>query len=191
MSGKRSQTKGAAEWRDIAIHCGIYVGKYQVSDSGEVRAHPESRLRGMRPGRILFQSFDNRGYAQVQLWSRCKARTVKVHRLVADAFLGPRPLDMTVNHIDGDKLNNSAENLEFVSNLDNVRHAHRVILTRPSVVVDEQRMSWAEAVERYGAHGVTAKAARRRFARLGWSVHRSLTTPIQPTGRPLGGKVSA
>jgi hypothetical protein len=191
VSGRMSRNKGAAEWLDVTIDGGAYVGRYQVSSNGMVRAHPYAKMRGMRPGRVLYQSLDNNGYPQVQLWICRSAKTVKVHRLVAEAFLGERECGRTVNHIDGNKKNNNVENLEFVTSKENTRHASRVISTCPGVVVDERRMAWTEAVERYGADGVTAKAARRRFARLGWSVHRALTTPIQPNGRPRGGKVSA
>lgn len=182
-----SRNKGAAEWRDVNIDAGRYAARYQVSNEGEVRAHPDARVRGLVPGRVLFQSRDERGYPQMQMWMGGRAHTVKVHRLVANAFLGERPEGMTVNHIDGNKENNAIQNLEYVTGTENVRHAHRVIEGRSCVVVDERRMSWTEAVELYGALGVTAKAARRRFSRLGWSVHRALTTPIQPAGRPFNG----
>lgn len=186
MSAK-SRNKGAAEWRDVSIDGGRYAARYQVSDAGEVRAHPNARAKGLVPGRILFQSRDERGYPQMQLWLDFKAHTVKVHRLVAHAFLGERPDGMTVNHIDGNKENNTVQNLEYVTGLENTRHAHRVIEGRSCVVVDGCRMSWPEAVEKFGAFGVTANAARRRFNRLGWSVQRALSTPIQPPGRPFNG----
>ena len=49
-----------------------------------------------------------------------------LHRLIADAFLGVRPESHVVNHIDADKLNNRAENLEYVTPLENVHHAMKL-----------------------------------------------------------------
>jgi hypothetical protein len=62
------------------------------------------------------QYFDGT-YPKVSL----KRKTYKVHRLMAEAYLGQ--LDLTVNHIDGNRCNNRLDNLEMVSLLDNLRHA--------------------------------------------------------------------
>lgn len=63
-------------WKDIVSRDGIYIGRYQVSDQGRVRAHPDAKGRGMKPGRILFQSMDDRGYPQCELYlgGRCGSR---------------------------------------------------------------------------------------------------------------------
>lgn len=189
--GASQRRKGANEWRDVVSFAGRYVGRYQVSDAGDVRAHPDAAIGGMKPGRVLFQSKDSKGYAQVGLWLDRKATTVKVHRLVAEAFVEGYWPGLTINHIDGDKTNNCAENLEYVSNIENVRHAHRVIASRPAVVVNGERMSVTEAVERFAAPGVTAKAVRRRVGRLGWSIDKALSVPPQPAGRPRNGQIPA
>lgn len=55
---------------------------------------------------------------------------VYVHRLVAEAFLSDR--DETVNHIDGNKLNNTLVNLEWVSYSENNSHAFKLGLKFPS-----------------------------------------------------------
>jgi hypothetical protein len=171
-------------WKDVTISDGKYIGRYQVSDAGRVRAHPDPypMTRGSRPGRILFQSKDNRGYFQVYLYKDYKQHTVKVHRLVATEFLGERPDDMTVNHIDGNKENNAVENLEYISNKENIRHAHRVIDGRSYIEVFGERLCIPEALEKYGHTSVSDKAARRRIGRLGWNAEEAITTPIMPTG---------
>ena len=53
-----------------------------------------------------------------------------LHVLVAEAFLGPCPKGKEANHRDGDRKNNAASNLEFVTHSQNVRHALRLGLRR-------------------------------------------------------------
>ena len=54
-------------------------------------------------------------------------KTFKIHRLVAKAFLGPRPPGLETNHINGIKTDNRIENLEYVTHAENMRHAHDVL----------------------------------------------------------------
>jgi hypothetical protein len=62
-------------------------------------------------------------YPRVVLAVNRKMKTFTVHSLVAAAFLGPRPARMVINHKDGDQQNPSAENLEYCTQKQNVRHA--------------------------------------------------------------------
>lgn len=54
-----------------------------------------------------------------------------VHKLVANAFLGPRPLGMQVNHKDGNRKNNRLSNLEYLTCSDNMKHAFSTGLAKP------------------------------------------------------------
>jgi hypothetical protein len=96
-------------WRDIPG----YEGRYQVSDLGNVRN---------RYGRVMRPQKINSGYLVVHLCvDRCR-KIALVHRLVALVFCQPGEGD-EVNHIDADKLNNVAANLEWCSRLQNVAHS--------------------------------------------------------------------
>lgn len=171
------------EWRDINIDNGKYVGRYQVSNMGRVRSHPNSKITGSKPGKILFQSCDNRGYSQVYLYFKYKQTTTKVHRLVVEAFLPKRGHGWQVNHLDGDKTNNRLSNLELCTNKENQRHATKFIRGN-GIVVFGAMLTIGEAVEKHGAPGVTEQSARRRMVRYGWTPEQAITTPIGPTGRP-------
>lgn len=56
-----------------------------------------------------------------------KHRYVSAHRVVWEYHNGPSDLDMTINHINGDTLDNSIDNLELVSNQENIIHGHSVL----------------------------------------------------------------
>lgn len=97
------------EWKTIDSY-----PEYQVSDTGEVRS--------LRLNRALKQS-NSHGYKSVSFNRKYNKRHHLVHRLVAEAFLGSSNLE--VNHINGIKSDNRVGNLEWVSHLDNVRHAFK------------------------------------------------------------------
>lgn len=91
-------------------------GKIMVSDKGRMRSL-------LRDGRILKATTDSKGYMRVCVTINREKKHFKVHREVAKAFL-TREADKTqVNHIDGNKSNNAASNLEWVNNIENAQHA--------------------------------------------------------------------
>jgi hypothetical protein len=63
------------------------------------------------------------GYFVVTLHALKKRRKIGIHRLVMDAFVGPLPPGMHTNHKDGVKTNNKLSNLEYITPLENSRHA--------------------------------------------------------------------
>ena len=66
---------------------------------------------------------NHKGYLKIGLCKDGKCEKHRVHRLVAQAFI-PNPYGLSdVNHIDGNKQNNSVSNLEWVSNRDNVEYS--------------------------------------------------------------------
>jgi len=106
-------------WRDI-IH---YEGKYQVSNYGDVKSFCISPMYGENNNGIMLKTELCRGYLHVTLCVNGKRKNFPVHKLVAIAFLNNIPdgtNNVVVNHIDGDKLNNTLSNLELVSNRYNV-----------------------------------------------------------------------
>lgn len=99
-------------WKDIVG----FEGCYWVSNKG--------RVKSVLGDKILKANTVN-GYPRVHLQNGRLNRMVRpVHRLVAEAFLEPQPAgDYVVNHIDEDKTNNSADNLEWVSRNYNVMYS--------------------------------------------------------------------
>jgi len=93
---------------------------YEVSDLGRVRRTGAGR--GAAPGRLVATRLINTGYVRVALWVENRRTEHLVHRLVAAAFCDEGPAGAEVNHKDGDKLNNVAANLEWVTRSENIRH---------------------------------------------------------------------
>lgn len=105
-------------WKDITDY-----PNYQVSNLG--------RVKNKKTGKLKQPQIDRTGYyQQVWLTHNGKANTQRIHRLVAETFLGKHP-DLMVNHIDGDKLNNRVTNLEWCTAKENNDHAIRMGLNQP------------------------------------------------------------
>jgi hypothetical protein len=178
--GKVEQDDGSEQWIP-AKWKGMSVSKrYEVSSMGRIRSLTQRPVE-------LRAAVGTNGYMQVCLTDEDGFRaTVKVHRAVAEAFIGELPVGMTVNHIDGNKKNNVLANLEVVTNLENVRHASRTIEARTSVLVHGKRMALSEALESYGNPAVNYKRAYARINRMGWDVVKAISTPRMKAGRPYG-----
>ena len=101
------------EWKNVIG----YEGLYEVSDKGNVR--------NVRRNTLLKLSKNKYGYIQVYLYKNGIRTGLKVHRLVAQAFI-PNPDNLPqVNHKDQDKTNNRVDNLEFCDHKYNVNYGHR------------------------------------------------------------------
>ena len=84
------------------------------------------RIRNDKTGRIMHVYMNTRGYLGLTLRRDNVQVPVLVHRLVAETFLGGLQPGLQVNHIDGDKTNNSVENLEWCTCGENTRHAVKI-----------------------------------------------------------------
>ena len=101
--------------------------RYEASNLGRVRgiygcnAHSDPR--------ILSTCLDERGYSKIYIIGQNgKKLTTRTHILVCLAFHGPKPTDVhTVNHKDGNKLNNAPENLEWMTRHEQMIHSYQVL----------------------------------------------------------------
>lgn len=133
------------EWREIA------KTGYEVSNLGRIR----------RGDRILAGSYHSDGY----IFTTIKGTQIPIHRFVANAFI-PNPDNLPeVNHKDGNKMNNSVENLEWVTRSENQKHAVEMGLqpkglsTYKGKFTEEQR----EKIKNLWNSG---KYSRREMARM-------------------------
>lgn len=89
---------------------------YSVTSGGEIYSHHSKRF--------LKQQLDRYGYPQIKLRKAGSTYNRKVHRLVLETFNFIEGCEnLQVNHVDGDKTNNSLENLEWCTHMENSLHA--------------------------------------------------------------------
>jgi hypothetical protein len=118
-------------WKDVVG----YEGMYQVSNLGNVKSLSrivkyQENHSGLRKERILKQNLTKSGYVHVVICINKLNKTVKVHRLVALAFIQNTENKHSVNHINGIKYDNRVENLEWVTHSENIIHAYKTGLKK-------------------------------------------------------------
>jgi hypothetical protein len=94
------------EWREV-----VGFPNYVVSSNGLVKS--------VRTGCILKQS-SIKEYLAVTLYNDGLKKTWPVHKIVAQAFKGPKPEDKEVRHLDGNSHNNAVENIEYGTHAQNM-----------------------------------------------------------------------
>lgn len=168
------------QWRAVVG----YEGMYEVSDQGRVRSvdrvvQQTGRKSRFFPGVLLSQMGDRKRYKWVNLRRDGGHKVGKVHRMVAEAFIGPPLPGQVLCHKDGDVQNNCVANLRWgtaQSNSDDMvrmgnsqrgTKAHNAVLTED--IVREARARWvphkvsaAMLAREYGVCEGTLKSALRR-----------------------------
>lgn len=116
--------KDSEEWRIIPSH-----PLYLISNYGRVKkiSHGD---KAWKDGYCL-QWYDNgKGYPRVSLFENKKGKNFCIHILVAEAFIGPKPIGMEVNHINGNKKDNRPQNLEYCTRSFNNQHCYSLGLRK-------------------------------------------------------------
>lgn len=157
------------EWRIVEDY-----PAYEVSNLGRVR---HAKFKVIRKLSI------NRGYLTVCVYKKPKRAMPKVHRLVAKAFIINPENKNTVNHKDGNKTNNTVENLEWCSHQENMKHGYKndLMLNRAencnfAKLTNEQVIMIRDRYEKYKPsiaqlskeYGVTLSTMRRIVKRESW-----------------------
>lgn len=106
-----------------------FDGMYEISNFGRVKSHKHhTMIRRLKSTRD--------GYVQVQLRNRAKSKDYLIHRLVYSHFIGELVDDLVIDHIDGDKTNNNVNNLQQITERDNIKKSTSNKLARGVSSID-------------------------------------------------------
>lgn len=94
-----------------------YEEFYAISENGKVWSY--------RKNRFLKEIIGDGGYLQVNLFKSGSFKYFRIHRLVAEHFIKEIPSGLTVDHIDGNKKNNSVNNLQIITRGENSYKANK------------------------------------------------------------------
>ncbi len=152
---------GSEVWKPVLG----FEGRYSVSNFGRVRR--DLKACGTQAGKIFALNANSSKYIQVKLRDESKKQqSFLVHRLVAEAFIGPRPLGMQIDHKDGLRTNNAASNLEYVHPKENVRRAMSMGLinkngeNHPQAKLNNEKV---RAIRDLNSQGASSTAIAKKF----------------------------
>lgn len=155
----------AEVWREIPVAPGM-----EVSNLGRVRTFwtrvgaPQRRTIIGRDPLVVTPRVDRYGYESIRVRVDSGVyRRVFIHRLVAEAFVGSIPVGMEINHLDGNKRNNRASNLEITSRRANAQHASRLGLYWCGDRNPMSKLTDAEVESIRSERGVRARILASRF----------------------------
>jgi len=150
-------------WKEIGNHKG-----YSVSNMGRVRRDADNRIKRLTP--------DTNGYLMTGFGTVPNQKLELVHRLVAQAFV-ENPLNKTqINHKNGVKSDNRADNLEWCTAQENDLHKTRVLCKsngKPCVCVEtgEVFVNTRTASESLGLNGNAVSLCLRGYAKSAGGYH--------------------
>lgn len=167
-------------WKDIKG----YEGLYQVSNLGRVKS---LRNRSNHKSELVLKQSVVMGYSVVSLSKDSVEKSYKVHRLVANAFIENPNNRPQINHKDGNKQNNTVENLEWVTAKENIKHAFRTGLTHAQKGAENSRSRAVMQIDTNTGKTISVYNGLREAERETWIPHGNIGRVAQHKWLSAGG----
>lgn len=127
-----------------------YEGIYQISNFGNIKTLKRNiynklgKLHYIQPEKLLKPTVFKNGYKYISMHKNKKVKVKTIHSLVAEAFIYNIHNKRTINHIDGNKLNNHISNLEWATDKENLEHNFNIGITKRYSVIAYNDNSYLE-----------------------------------------------
>lgn len=147
------------EYRDVEGFPGYRAGSDGSVWSCFLGPKITDQWKRLKPGIHQSRATASRQYLYLHLWHNGRRRTRLVHRIVLEAFVGPRPRGMECRHLDGNPRNNSLSNLCWGTHEENTADSRR--LDRFATKLTEAQVRAIRS--RYAAGGVLQRELAAEF----------------------------
>ena len=107
-----------------------------------------------------------KGYLLLELTVNGKRIRTSIHRLIWEAFNGPIPDGLTIDHIDNDKTNNRLDNLQLLTNAENNSKGHQIFTKSELEQIryhrEELRWTYKNIADKFGVHENTINKIQKK-----------------------------
>lgn len=110
-----------------------WLPNYYVTDTGDVYSRKHGRIKKLKPEKLI------NGYLRVSLQNGKTRYRIRIHILVADAFIPKTDNKTEINHKNGIKTDNRVENLERITHKENMRHYHNILKRKATDEKDDEK----------------------------------------------------
>ena len=128
--------------------------------------HSDGRIKKKDGSGYMRTYSTDKGYLLLELTVNGKRKRTSIHRLIWEAFNGPIPDGLTIDHIDNDKTNNRLDNLQLLTNAENNSKGHQIFTKSELEQIryhrEELRWTYKNIADKFGVHENTINKIQKK-----------------------------